>query len=46
MRDAVKRLWPELEWISDGSLREKVIDTWVKGFELSPLEPDDLHAIA
>lgn len=45
MRDAVKRLWPELEWISDESLREKALNTWVKGFELSPLEPDDLHQI-
>jgi len=45
MRDAVKRLWPELEWISDEKLREKALNTWVKGFELSPLEPDDLHNI-
>ena len=45
MRDAVKRLWPEMEWISDESLREKVLDTWVKGFENSPLDPEDLHEI-
>ena len=45
MRDAVKRLWPELEWIKDEDLREKVLNTWVKGFELSPLSPQDLDEI-
>ena len=45
MRNAVKRLWPELEWIKDEKLREKVLDTWVKGFELSPLAPEDLDEI-
>ncbi len=45
MRNAVKRLWPELEWIQDDKLREKVLDTWVKGFELSPLTPEDLDEI-
>ena len=45
MREAVKRLWPELEWIGDAGLRENVLATWVKAFELSPLTPDDLHQI-
>ena len=45
MREAVARLWPELEWIGDADLREKVLATWVKAFELSPLTPDDLHKI-
>ena len=45
MRKAVEKLWPELEWIKDGDLREKVLDTWVKAFELSPLTPDDLQEI-
>ena len=30
MRDAVQKLWPELEWIRDSDLREKVIETWVR----------------
>jgi hypothetical protein len=45
MRDRVRRLWPELEWIKDPGLREKVLLTWLKAFELSPLTPDDLERI-
>jgi len=45
MRDAVKKLWPELEWIKDADLREKVTETWVKALQLSPLTPDDLRQI-
>jgi putative nucleotidyltransferase with HDIG domain len=45
MVEQVKQLWPELEWISDEDLREKVQKTWVRAFELSPLTPDDLHQI-
>jgi len=45
MRDDVARLWPELEWIQDADLRRQVLDTWVRAFELSPLEPADLHRI-
>jgi putative nucleotidyltransferase with HDIG domain len=45
MRDAVRKLWPELEWISDADLRERVTDAWVKALELSPLTPADLERI-
>jgi putative nucleotidyltransferase with HDIG domain len=45
MREAVRKLWPELEWIADKDLREKVTDTWVRAFALSPLTPEDLHTI-
>ena len=45
MRDEVRKLWPELEWISDPDLREKTLRTWVKAFELSPLTPEDLNRI-
>jgi putative nucleotidyltransferase with HDIG domain len=45
MREAVDRLWPELEWIGDGALKEKVAATWARALELSPLEPDDLERI-
>ena len=45
MRDAVNRLWPELQWIENLELREQVAETWVKAFESSPLEPDDLNEI-
>ena len=45
MRETVKGLWPELEWIGNTGLRERVLATWVRAFELSPLTPDDLHQI-
>jgi putative nucleotidyltransferase with HDIG domain len=43
--DVVRDLWPEIDWIANQGLREKTLQTWVKAFELSPLAPDDLHAI-
>ncbi|MCZ6598939.1 MAG: HDIG domain-containing protein [Planctomycetota bacterium] len=45
MREEVQRLWPELEWIQDEDLREKTLQTWILGFERSPLEPADLEEI-
>ena len=45
MHDAVRRLWPELDWISDPDLREKTGRTWERALELSPLTPDDLNRI-
>ena len=45
MRDAVRKLWPELEWIAEAALRDKVTDTWVKALERSSLRPEDLREI-
>ena len=45
MRDAVMKLWPELEWIENAELRMSVEKTWVKALELSPLTADDLERI-
>jgi putative nucleotidyltransferase with HDIG domain len=45
MREAVERLWPELDWIRSRELRESVLRTWVAAFESSPLAPDDLNEI-
>lgn len=45
MKEAVRELWPELDWIGNEELREQVLATWVRAFELSPLEPADLHEI-
>ena len=45
VREAVLRLWPEIEWISDARLREQVTETWIKALERSPLKPDDLKQI-
>lgn len=45
MTEAVRRLWPELDWIRDPDLRDRVALTWEKAIERSPLGPDDLLAI-
>ena len=45
MREAVDRLWPEIQWIQDSKLREQVALTWTKALERSPLRPDDLNRI-
>ncbi len=44
-KDAVLHLWPELEWIADLDLRQRVARTWQRALELSPLTPDDLNRI-
>jgi putative nucleotidyltransferase with HDIG domain len=45
MREAVAKMWPELEWIEDQELAERTLQTWVLAFERSPLEPADLDEI-
>ena len=45
MGDAVRELWPELEWIEDAELREATAKTWETAMERSPLEPQDLREI-
>lgn len=45
MREIVKRLWPEINWIKDSQLREQVTQTWIRALERSPLMPDDLSKI-
>ena len=45
MREAVERLWPELQWIRSPQLREQVTNTWIRAFEQSPLTPEDLDHI-
>jgi putative nucleotidyltransferase with HDIG domain len=45
MNEAVRELWPELEWIEDEQLREATARTWERALERSPLEPADLHEI-
>ena len=42
---AVRRLWPELEWIKNSDLRTRTARTWERGFELSHLTPEDLDHI-
>ena len=45
MTEEVKRLWPELEWISDNSLREKTAKTWETALSRSVLKAADLEKI-
>ena len=42
LRDEVKRIWPELEWISNEDLRSKTTDCWERAFEYSPLTPEEV----
>lgn len=45
MQDPVNRLWPELQWINDRDLQQKVAQTWGRAFKRSPLTPEDLDRI-
>ncbi len=45
MTEEIKKLWPELEWISDPELREKTARTWEVALERSVLTADDLNRI-
>src|SRR5512133_1254439 len=45
MTEEIKKLWPELEWISDPVLREKTAHTWELALERSVLSADDLDRI-
>jgi len=38
MREAVERLWPEIDWIQDADLKEAVTQTWIRSLEDSPLD--------
>jgi putative nucleotidyltransferase with HDIG domain len=45
MTEQVKKLWPELEWIKDNSLREKTAKTWETALKRSFLTTGDLERI-
>src|SRR5215475_8922564 len=45
MRETVKKIWPEIDWIKNPALREQVTQTWIKALERSPLQPEDLNQI-
>jgi putative nucleotidyltransferase with HDIG domain len=45
MNKQVFRLWPELDWIEDGELREKTARVWELALERSVLSADDLNTI-
>ena len=45
MDDKIKKLWPELDWIKDKDLQEKVAKTWSLALERSELTSEDLQTI-
>ena len=45
MTEDVKKLWPELEWIKDLSLRENTAKTWETALKRSVLSVGDLDRI-
>jgi putative nucleotidyltransferase with HDIG domain len=42
VRDKLLSILPEIEWIGDADLREKVIATWIDGLERGGWTPDDV----
>ncbi len=42
MKDRLLELIPEINEISDSTLKEQVINTWLKGFKVSGFTPDDM----
>ena len=45
MKQEIRNLWPELDWINDQSLREKCARTWEIALERSVLKSGDLERI-
>ena len=45
MKDDVLKIWPEIDWIKNEDLREKVLDCWTYAIEKSVLSIDDLNTI-
>jgi putative nucleotidyltransferase with HDIG domain len=45
MREKILKIWPEINWIKDKELKEKVIQCWIYAIENSVLTPEDLEKI-
>jgi putative nucleotidyltransferase with HDIG domain len=45
MRDKVLEIWPEIGWIENEDLRNKVTDAWVYAIDSSVLSAEDLETI-
>ena len=43
MREKLLQILPEIKWIADGDLREKVIATWITGLERGGWTPEDIE---
>jgi putative nucleotidyltransferase with HDIG domain len=45
MKEKVKKIWPEIEWIKNEKLKNQVLDCWVYAIENSVLSAEDLEEI-
>ena len=45
MKEKVLKIWPEINWIENTELREKVLKCWIYAIENSVLSPEDLEII-
>lgn len=45
MRERLKEIWPEIEWIENPELKESIYQTWEYALEQSVLTPEDLQKI-
>ncbi|MBN2236712.1 MAG: HD domain-containing protein [Bacteroidales bacterium] len=45
MKNKVLKIWPEIKWIKNEELKNKVLDCWTYAIEKSVLEPEDLEVI-
>ncbi len=45
MKEKVLNIWPEINWLKDEELRNKVLDCWVYAIENSVLTVEDLEVI-
>lgn len=45
MKEKVKKIWPEINWIKDEELKTKVLECWIYAIENSVLSPEDLEVI-
>ena len=45
MREKIKNIWPEIEWIQNPELKEKTYKCWEYAIENSVLSAEDLNVI-
>ena len=45
MKEKILKIWPEIQWIKNSELKEKVTQCWVYAIENSVLSPEDLEVI-
>lgn len=45
MKDKVLKIWPEINWIKNNELKEKVLQCWIYAIENSVLSIEDLEEI-